>query len=54
MGRFQETSFSLSCAYDFSETSTEMVVENCKCYCKKQMDNNLLWSIFLSTIEMTS
>ena len=24
----------------FPETSTEMVVKNCQCYCKKQIDDN--------------
>ena len=35
----------------FPESSTEMVVKNCQCYCKKQLDNNFSWSILLSTIQ---
>lgn len=29
---------------------TEMVVKNCQCYFKKQIDNNFSWSVLLSTI----
>ena len=34
----------------FPETSTEMVVKNCQCYCEKQIDNNFSSSVLLSTI----
>ena len=38
----------------FRETSTEIDVKNCLCYCKKQVDNYFPWSILWSGIEMTS
>ena len=31
----------------FQETSSEMDVKNCQCYCKQQIDNNFPWSILL-------
>ena len=31
-----------------------MDVKNCKCYCKKQIDNNFPRSVLLSTIEIKS
>ena len=38
---------------NFQETSIEIKVRNCQCYCKKQINNTFPWSVLLSTIEMS-
>ena len=45
--------FSLSLARDFLTNFNGSVRQNFQCYVKKQMEKKNLWSVLLSTIEMT-
>ena len=45
--------FSLSLARDFLTNFNGSVRQNFQCYVKKQIEKKNLWSVLLSTIEMT-